>query len=426
MVQLRFYESVSVIISISHSILVTQVKMDVTRFRQDFPILQNSKITYFDTACQSLRPQVVIDAIVGYYEQSSACSGRSMHRLAAKVTQDVDAARAAVAKFIGAIRKEEIVFTRNTTEGINLVANSLEFRPGDVILISDKEHNSNLIPWQKLVRTQGVILKIIPSNPDNTFDLSAYDRMLEQGSVRLVAFGMTSNLDGVSIPSFEVVNHAHHSGALVLFDAAQSAPHQKLNVKTLDVDFLAFSGHKLLGPSGTGVLFSKYSLLEEMQPFMVGGDTVISSTYESCEFLPPPEKFEAGLQDYAGIIGLGAAVQYIQKVGFDDIQKQEYLINQNLTDNLKDLSGLTIIGPADPALRGGIFSFYIKGIDSHRIALMLDQMAGIMVRSGQHCVHSWFNSQNIVGSVRASSYFYNTVEEASFLVENIKKIRKVL
>jgi cysteine desulfurase / selenocysteine lyase len=194
----------------------------------------------------------------------------------------------------------------------------------------------------------------------------------------------------------------------------------------LDVDFLAFSGHKLLGPSGTGVLFSKFEHLEEMQPFMVGGDTVIASTYEGCEFLPPPEKFEAGLQDYAGIIGLGAAVEYLQKVSFDVIHKQEYLINQSITDGLKELPGLTIIGPADPALRGGIFSFYIDDIDSHRVALMLDQMAGIMVRSGQHCVHSWFNAHKIIGSVRASSYFYNNLEEANFLVENIKKIRKVL
>jgi cysteine desulfurase / selenocysteine lyase len=400
--------------------------MDVNRYRQDFPILQNSKITYFDSACQSLRPQSVIEAIVGYYTRSSACSGRSMHRLAANVTQQVDQSRAGVAKFIGAARKEEIIFTRNTTEGINLVANALEFHPGDVILISDKEHNSNLIPWQKLVRTQEVLLKIIPSHPDNTFDLDEFDRILEQGSVRLVALGMTSNLDGVSIPSTEVVKRAHRSGALVLFDAAQSAPHQKLNVKLLDVDFLAFSGHKMLGPSGTGILYSKYKLLEEMQPYMVGGDTVVTSTYENCEFLPPPEKFEAGLQDYAGIIGLGAAVEYLQKVGFDSIQKQEFLLNQAITEGLKDLPGLTLIGPADPALRGGIHSFYIEGIDSHRIALMLDQMAGIMVRSGQHCVHSWFNGHNITGSVRASAYFYNTLDEANLLVENIKKIRKVL
>jgi cysteine desulfurase/selenocysteine lyase len=400
--------------------------MDVTRFRQDFPILQDPHITYFDSACQSLRPQVVIDAIEKYYLQMPACSGRSMHRLAANVTRQVDQVRAAVAKFIGAAKKEEIIFTRNTTEGINLVANALAFRAGDVILISDKEHNSNLIPWQKLVRTQGVVVKIIPSQSDNTFDLDAFDRLLGQGGVRLAALGMTSNLDGASIPFAEVVKRAHRAGALVLFDAAQSAPHQKIAVKALDVDFLAFSGHKLLGPSGMGVLYGKTKLLEDMQPFMVGGDTVATSTYETCEYLPPPEKFEAGLQDYAGIFGLGAAVEYLQNVGFDAIHKQELLLNQAITNGLINLPGLALIGPADPALRGGIFTFYINGIDSHRIALMLDQMAGIMVRSGQHCVHSWFNAHQITGSVRVSAYFYNTLEEVNRLVENLNKIRKVL
>jgi cysteine desulfurase/selenocysteine lyase len=400
--------------------------MDVTRIRQDFPILLKPNITYFDSACQSLRPQVVIDSMVSYYHQSSACSGRSMHRLAANVTLQIDQARAVLAKFVGAAKNEEIVFTRNTTEGINLVANALAFRSGDVILLSDKEHNSNLIPWQKLARTQGVVLKFVPSLPDNTFDLDAFDRFLGQGGVRLTALGMTSNLDGVSIPTIEIMKRAHRAGSLVLFDAAQSAPHHKINVKALDVDFLAFSGHKMLGPTGTGVLFGKYKLLEEMQPFLVGGDTVATSTYESCEFLPPPEKFEAGLQNYAGIIGLGAAVEYLQKVGFDAIQKQELLLNQTITCGLGELPGLTLIGPADPALRGSIFSFYIEGIDSHRIALMLDQMASVMVRSGQHCVHSWFNAHQIKGSVRASTYFYNTQEEGSLLVENLKKIRKVL
>ena len=242
----------------------------------------------------------------------------------------------------------------------------------------------------------------------------------------LVALGYTSNLDGVSIPAEEVVRRAHQAGALVLLDAAQAAPHRKINVKNLDVDFLALSGHKLLGPSGSGVLYGKYALLEALDPFLVGGDTVASSTYTTCEFLPPPEKFEAGLQDYAGIIGLGAAVAYLQKVGFDAIQKQEVLLNEAITAGLREIPGLKLIGPADPRLRGGIVTFYIDGIDSHRVALMLDQMANIQVRSGQHCVHAWFNSRQVQGSVRASAYFYNTLEEAALLVSSLQKIRKVL
>jgi cysteine desulfurase/selenocysteine lyase len=192
------------------------------------------------------------------------------------------------------------------------------------------------------------------------------------------------------------------------------------------VDFLALSGHKMLGPSGTGVLFGKYALLDKMEPFLVGGDTVASSTYETCEFLPPPEKFEAGLQDYAGIMGLAAAAKYLMGVGFEGIQKQEQHLNRIITDAILDMPGLVLIGPQDPALRGGVVTFYLQGIDSHRVALMLDQMAGITVRSGQHCVHSWFHARQIKGSVRASAYFYNTVAEAETLIDNLKKIRKVL
>ena len=383
------------------------------------------KITYFDNACQSLRPKQVLEAINQYYLKSSACSGRSMHQLAAEVTRECDQARTAIAKFLNAARKEEVVFTRNTTEGINLVANSLGLRKDDVVLISDKEHNSNLIPWQIMAKKHGIVVKIVPSHADNTFDLDAYEKLLDK-QVSLVSFGWSSNLDGVTIPAAEVIKKAHQNGSLVLLDAAQTAPHHKINVKALDADFVAFSGHKMLGPSGMGVLYGKYQLLEKMDPFMVGGDTVVSSTYDSCEFLPPPEKFEAGLQDYAGIMGMGAAVKYLMDVGFDAIEKQELLLNEAITAEIKDFPRLKLIGPADPRLRGGIVAFTIEGVDSHRIALMMDQMATIMVRSGQHCVHSWFNAHQIKGSVRASLYFYNTLEEAALFTSSLKKIGKVL
>jgi cysteine desulfurase/selenocysteine lyase len=403
--------------------------MDIKKIRQDFPMLQGSAgskpIAYLDNACQSLRPKQVLEAINSYYLKSSACSGRSMHHLGVEVSRAVDQARSTIAKSLNAAKKEEIVFTRNTTEGINLVAHSLNLRAGDTVLISDKEHNSNLIPWQMLAKKDGIVVKIVPSMADNTFNLEAFQALLDK-NVRLVSFAMTSNLDGVSIPAADVIKKAHQAGALVMLDAAQASPHKAINVKALDVDFLAFSGHKMLGPSGIGVLYGKYNLLEQLDPFMVGGDTVASSTYETCEFLPPPEKFEAGLQDYAGIIGLGAAVKYLQDVGFDAIQKQELLINEVISADIKDIPGLCLIGPADPHLRSGVVAFYIDGIDSHRIALMLDQMASVMVRSGQHCVHSWFNAHQIKGTVRASAYFYNTLEEAALFTSSLKKIRKVL
>jgi cysteine desulfurase / selenocysteine lyase len=403
--------------------------MDLEKVRQDFPMLEEKKrrrpVAYLDNACQTLRPRAVLEAMNRYYLENSACGGRSMHRLAAEVSRDCEAARAAVASFLNASRKEEIVFTRNTTEGINLVANSLELRDKDVVLISDKEHNSNLLPWQLLAKRRGIILRIIPSREDNTFDLEALDNLLDE-KVKLVSLGFSSNLDGVTIPAAEIIRKAHLNGSLVLLDAAQTAPHRKIDLKELDVDFLALSGHKLLAPSGTGVLFGKYHLLQELPPFMVGGGTVVSSTFDGCEFLPPPEKFEAGLPDYAGIIGLGAAVKYLAGIGFEAIQRQDLLLNRFITEAIKEIPRLRLIGPADPAQRGGIVSLSLDGIDPHRVALMLDQMADVMVRSGQHCVHSWFNSHRLPGSLRASVYFYNTLAEAEAFVRSLQKILRVL
>lgn len=399
--------------------------MKIDQVRKDFSILADNKWIYFDNACQSLRPKSVIDAITEYYQEYPACSGRSMHSLATKVSQKCDEARTIISKFIGAKRKEEIIFTRNTTEGINLIANSLELRKGDVVITTDKEHNSNLIPWQMLVKKIGIIHKIIPSNPDNTFNLNAYKNEMN-GEVKLVSMGFTSNLDGVTIPAKEVIKIAHKYKSLVLLDAAQTVPHQRINATDLDVDFLAFSGHKMLGPSGMGVFYGKYKLLEKLSPFMVGGDTVSSSTYTSNEFLPPPEKFEAGLQDYAGIIGLGEAVKYLSKIGFSEIEKVERKLNAYVSQELLKIPNLKIIGPQDPDLRGGIISFYIEGVDHHQVAIILNQSANIMVRSGQHCVHSWFNDRQIKGSVRVSLYFYNTLEEAELFVKSLKQVLQVL
>ncbi len=271
----------------------------------------------------------------------------------------------------------------------------------------------------------GVIHKIVPSKTDNTFDLNRFKKLINK-KVKLVAMGYTSNLDGATIPAKEIIKIAHQYGALILLDAAQTAMHQKINVAKLNIDFLVFSGHKALGPSGTGILYGKYKLLEKLEPFLVGGSTVKHSTYKSQEFLPPPAKFEAGLQNYAGIMGLGEAVKYIQKIGFKNIVQQEYKFNKYITEEISKIPQLTIIGPQDPYLRGSIISFYVKGIDAHQIALMLDEMANIMVRSGQHCVHSWFAFHKIKSSVRVSLSFYNTLAEAKILVESLKKIINTL
>lgn len=406
--------------------------MDIEKIRQDFPLfdikLNGKPVVYLDNACQTLRPRAVINAINEYYEKYPACGGRSHHKLANEVTRKCEEARKTIAGFIGAKRKEEIIFTRNTTEGINLIAKSLELKRGDIILTTDKEHNSNLIPWQILAEKNGVIHKIIPSKQDNSFDLEKFKKIMEEseGNIKLTAMALTSNLDGATIPAKEIIKTSHKHGAMVLLDAAQAAPHRKIDVGKLGADFMAFSGHKMLGPSGTGVLYGKYRLLEKLEPFLAGGDTVEYSTYGGHKFLPPPEKFEAGLQNYAGIIGLGEAVKYMEKIGLKNIAEQEYRLNKFITEEIAEIPGLKIIGPAGPASRGGIVSFYIDGIDSRQIALILDETGNVMIRAGQHCVHSWFAARGILGSARVSAYFYNTIEECRVFTQNLKKIINIL
>lgn len=401
--------------------------LEYEKIYRDFPLLNkrmnNKKIIYFDNACMSLKPTQVVEAMNEYYLEFPACAGRSSHRLGELVTKKIKEARRTVAGLINADERE-IIFTRNTTESINLLAHSLDLRRGDLVLTTDKEHNSNLIPWQVLVKKKGICHKIVKSNVDGTFDLEKY-RELVKGA-KLVSMVHTSNLDGTTIPAKEIIKTAHENGALVFLDAAQSAPHNKIDVKDLDVDFLAFSGHKMLGPTGTGVLYGKYSLLERLVPFMVGGNTVEYSTYTDHKMLRAPEKFEAGLQDYAGIIGLGAAVKYVEAIGFDNVQKQELALNRYITEEINKLPKIKIIGPNDPTLRSGVVSFYIDGMDMHQTALMLDEMSNVMVRSGQHCVHSWFNDRKIKNSARVSLYFYNTMQEAEEFISSLNKILKIL
>ncbi|MFH0955708.1 MAG: aminotransferase class V-fold PLP-dependent enzyme [Candidatus Falkowbacteria bacterium] len=403
--------------------------MNLEKIRQDFSLFQKSingkPPVYFDNACMSLKPLSVIKAINEYYYEYPSCGGRSAHKLAETVTKKVEAARKTMAEFIGAKNPKEIIFTRNTTEGINLVAHTLSLKSGDIILGTDKEHNSNLIPWQILAKKIGMIRKVVPSKPDNTFDLKNFESMMSD-KVKLVAMVHTSNLDGVSNPAKEIIKIAHKFGALVLLDAAQSAPHKKIDVADLDVDFLAFSGHKILGPTGTGVLYGKKHLLENLEPFITGGETVEYSTYSDYKLLPSPEKFEAGLQDYAGIIGLGEAAKYLKTIGYENIAEHEYKLNKYISEEILKIPKLKIIGPADPRLRSGIVSFYIEGIESHQIAILLDETANVMIRSGQHCVHSWFDARNIKTSARASLYFYNTMAEAEIFVTSLNKIMKIL
>lgn len=401
--------------------------IDTDKIRADFKILNIQEggmpNIYFDSACMSLKPNSVVEAMNEYYYRFPACTNRSPHKLGQKATKKVEEARKNIAKFINANSEKEIIFTRNTTEGINLLANSFPFKKDDVVLITDKEHNSNLVPWLRLKEKIGIVLKIIPSNEDNTFNLEKFSEMVK--GAKFVSVVHTSNLDGVANPAKEIIEIAHQNNALVFLDCAQSIAHQKIDVRKLDADFVAFSGHKMLGPTGTGVFYGKQKLLEELSPFIVGGDTVEYTTYEDYKMLPVPEKFEAGLQDYAGIIGFGEAVKYLSKFDFKEIAEHELKINKYLTEELSKFPQINIIGPLDPKLRSGIINFYIENTDMHKFAIMLDEIANISIRSGQHCVHSWFHSRKIYNSARISIYLYNTMEEAEVFINSLTKILKI-
>jgi cysteine desulfurase/selenocysteine lyase len=275
-----------------------------------------------------------------------------------------------------------------------------------------------------LEKEKGVKHQICYSKADGTFDIESFKKQLDK-KVKLVSMVHTSNLDGTTIPAKEIIQLAHKNGSLVLLDAAQSVPHKKIDVKKLGVDFLVFSGHKMLGPSGIGVLYGKFDLLKELKPFIVGGDTVRNTTYTTADYLPPPEKFEAGLQNYAGAIGLAAAAEYLDTIGLDKIEAHEIDLNEYITSAIKDIPGLRILGPKDAKLRSGIISFTIEDLDMHYVAQLLDKMANIAVRSGYHCVHSWFNANKCPGSVRASLYLYNTKDEAKVFIDTLKKIAEL-
>ncbi|MGV8140924.1 MAG: aminotransferase class V-fold PLP-dependent enzyme [Candidatus Woesearchaeota archaeon] len=401
--------------------------MNINKIREDFPILNNPKkpVIYFDNACMTLRPRQVIEKMDEYYYEYPACAERSHHRLGKKATEEYSRSRDIIRKFINAKSDKEIIFTRNTTEGINLLAKTFGFHRDDYILSTDKEHNSNLLPWQMIARDKGLHRERISTK--NGFDMTSFEQILKKakGSNNKIFISMaqTSNLDGTNVPLKEIINTAHDYDAIVMLDGAQSVPHTPIDVKKLDVDFLVFSGHKMLGPSGTGIVYGKEELLKRLSMFNIGGETVDDSTYDDATFAQLPERFEAGLQDYGGFIGLGAAAEYLKRY-IDDIHEHEIRLNKIVTEGLKH--HVNILGPEDPKLRSGIFSFNAKnGMDFHEIALMLDSYANIMIRSGRHCVHSWFNANNIDGSARASFYLYNTEDEAKIFVEKAKEIFKM-
>jgi cysteine desulfurase/selenocysteine lyase len=433
-------------------------------YRADFPSLKRRRNgkhpVYLDNACTTLVPRQVIESINDYYTRYPSCSGgRSRHWFAEEVTSRIEGnpekgikgSRQIIAEFINAGSEKEIIFTLNTSHAINTVALGFKFQAGDIVLLTDKEHNSNLVPWLKLQKTGLIRVDHTVPNHDDDFDLMAFEQKLKDNRIRLVSMAYTSNSTGYTIPAKQIIRIAHKYSVRVLLDGAQTVPHRTVDVQDLDVDFLAFSIHKMCGPRGVGVLYGKKELLgrrqheedetaDVIEPAILGGGTVGDTTYSSYSLLEPPERFETGIQNYASQIASGVAIQYVRQVGMDRISDHENRLNSFLTEELMSRYGSTgwfrIIGPRDVTKRGGILTFEVQRPNAVGIAEELSEKSNIMIRDGVFCAHSYFNEQFGQGWTRPRShsehrmvyrvsfYFYNTIEECRIFLDTLDEIFK--
>jgi cysteine desulfurase/selenocysteine lyase len=401
-----------------------------TSIRSDFPILQREvkpgvPLVYLDSAATSQKPSSVLDAMSDYYLRHNANIHRGVHTLAEEATSLYEDARKKICRFINARSQTEIIYTRNTTESINLVANSWGrkfLKPGDVVILTEMEHHSNLVPWQILRESSGIELRFIPVSADGRLDLAEYANLLKL-EPKLVSFTHASNVLGTINPVQEMAQLAHKAGALVLVDGAQSAPHFTVDVQQLGVDFYAFSAHKMLGPTGIGVLYGRKEILEKMQPFMGGGDMIREVRLEGFTPNDLPYKFEAGTPAIAEAVGFGAAVDYLARVGMDAIHAHEKEITRYAYSLLSEMPGITIFG-RETDHRGGVIAFEVAGIHPHDVAQVLDT-DGIAVRAGHHCAMPLHQKFGIPATARASFYLYTTKNEIDKLVTGLQKVQKL-
>ncbi len=397
----------------------------------DFPILarptsRGKRLVYLDSAATSQKPQAVIQALVDYYEQYNANIHRGVYEIAARATEEFEDARVKLARFIGA-DTAEIVWVRNTTEAINLVAYSwgnANLRAGDALLLTELEHHSDLVPWQLLAERIGAELRFIPVDDRGLLVLDDLDRLLD--GCKLVAAAHVSNTLGTIAPLETIVSRAHAAGALVMVDGAQGAPHLPVDVKALDADFYTFSGHKMLGPTGIGVLYGKHALLQAMPPFFSGGDMIRKVGYAHTTFSEPPRKFEAGTSNIADAIALGVAAEYLQALGMDWVREHERLLTGYALERLAEFEprGLAIYGPRDPALISGVISFNFADVHAHDLASILDT-EGVCVRAGHHCTMPLMEKMGWAATARASFYIYNTEADVDALCGGIEKAARV-
>jgi cysteine desulfurase / selenocysteine lyase len=401
---------------------------DVARIREDFPILRQrvhgKPLVYLDNAATSQKPQAVIDRITRYYSEENANIHRGVHALSGRATDAYESARETVCRFLNAAGSQEVIFVRGTTEGINLVAQTYgraHIAPGDEIILSEMEHHSNIVPWQMVCDEKGASLRVIPINDAGELRLDDYERMLSDRT-RLVAVTHVSNALGTVNPVADVIRLAHQRGARVLLDGAQAVAHMPVDVQALDCDFYVFSGHKVLGPTGVGVLYAKSDLLAAMPPYQGGGDMIRSVAFERTLYNVPPHKFEAGTPNIAGVVGLAAALDYLTAIGFDRVAAHEHDLLVRGTEALSRIPGLRLTGTARD--KAGILAFVLDEVHPHDVGTILDQ-EGVAIRAGHHCCQPLMARLGVPATARASFAFYNTRDEIDVLARALHKAREL-
>ena len=407
-------------------------ELSIENIRKDFPILKrkvrdNKPLVYLDNASTTQKPKQVIDALTNYYNNYNANIHRSVYSIAEEATEAYEKVRDKVAKFLNISKREEIIFVRGTTEGINLVAYAWGrkyIKEGDIIVTTEYEHHSNIVPWQLLVKEKGAKLEYIEINDNGELILDQLDKYLATGKVKLVVFSLMSNVLGTISDAEKIISKCHEAGVKTLVDAAQAVPHMSVDVSKLGCDFFAFSAHKMLGPTGIGVLWVRKSVLETMDPFHGGGDMIREVHKYETTWNDLPYKFEAGTPNIAGVIGFGSAIDYLSQLGMETVRKHEMELTQYALDKMSQIKGIVIYGPKDVSKRGGVISFNFHDVHPHDVATIVDR-EGIAIRSGHHCAQVLMEKLDVAATNRASFYIYNTKQDVDKLIQSLEKVSEL-
>jgi cysteine desulfurase / selenocysteine lyase len=412
--------------------MIQESALDVFKIREDFPILKrkingNKTLVYLDNAATTQKPSSVINAILDYYMNYNSNIHRAVHQMAEEATLAFENTRQKVAKFINALLEDEVIFTRNATEAINLVSYSWgrsNINKNDTIVITEIEHHSNIVPWQILAEEKGAIVEYVGVDNDGYLDMTEYEEIIQSNKVKMVSISQMSNVLGTIVPIEKIINMAHNRGIPVLVDGAQSVPHMPVDVQRMDCDFLVFSAHKMLGPTGVGVLYVKREILDKMKPFIGGGDMIKQVHKHQIIYNDLPYRFEGGTPNIADVIGFGSAIDYLNKVGMDKVREHEIDITSYAIKAINDVKGVTLYGPSNPIHRGGILAFNISDIHPHDLATIMNEQ-GVAIRSGHHCAQILMERLDVSATSRTSFYIYNTKEEVDIFINALNHARRL-